>query len=138
MTGKNGFGTALARGNDAGPEVFANIAGITNISAPSLSRETLDVTGHDSADAAREFRGGLKDGGEVSIDINYDPSVHDVLVADFDDEDPRNYKIVFPDTTEWGFAAIMTGFSPSAPHDDKLSASVTFKVSGMPAITPAD
>lgn len=137
MTGMNGFGTALARGNGAGTEVFTNIAGVTNISPPSLSRETLDVTGHDSPDMYREFLGGLKDAGEVSIDINYRPSVHDVLVGDLDDEEPRNYKLVFPDTTEWAFPAVMTGFAATAPHDDKLTATVTFKVTGKPEITPA-
>lgn len=136
MTGLDGFGTTLSRGNGAGTEVFTAIAGVTNISGPSISRETLDVTGHDSPDGYREFLGGLKDPGEVSIDVNYRPSAHDVFVDDLDDESPRNYKLVFPDGTEWAFPAILTGFEPSAPFDDKLTASLTFKVSGKPEITP--
>lgn len=138
MSGIDAFGTTLSRGDGIEPtEAFTPIANVTNITPPSLSRDTSDVTAHDSADGWREFIGLLKDGGEVSIDVNYDPSKHDTLVDDFDDVDTRSYKITFPDATEWAFEAIMTGFEPDAPHDDKLTASVTFKVSGKPTITAA-
>lgn len=137
MAGIDGFGAALKRGDGADPEVFTAIGNTTNIEGPGIERETIDVTAHDSTDAWREFLGGLKDGGEVSVDLNYDPSKHDALVADFDDEEPRNYQLVFPDSgsTTWSFAAILTEFNPEAPHDDKLAASLTFKVSGKPTLS---
>lgn len=137
MSGINGFGTQFQRGDGAEPEVFTTIANSTNISGPGLSRETIDVTAHDSPDGWMEFLGGLKDPGEVSVDINYDPADHDTLVADFEDDDPRNYRIVFPDTgqTTWSFPGIMTGFEPEAPYDDKLAASLTFKVTGKPTLS---
>lgn len=137
MAGMDGFGVQLRRGDGAGPEVFTAIADITNLSGPSLSRNTVDVTSHGSPDAYMEFLGGLKDAGEVSVDINYQPSVHDVLVDDFDDTAPRNYQIVFPDvgTTTWTIKAILTGFEPESPYDDKAAASLTFKISGKPTIS---
>jgi predicted secreted protein len=137
MAGIDGKGVQLKRGDGAGPEVFTAIANITNLSGPGLSRSTIDVTAHDSPDNYMEFIGGLVDPGEVSIDINYNPSVHDTLIADLEDVDPRNYQVVFPDTaaTTWGISAIMTGFEPTAPTDDKLAASLTFKVSGKPTIS---
>jgi len=123
MSGINAFGTQLKRGDGQEVEVFTAIADATGISGPGLSRETVDVTSHGSPDAWMEFRGGLKDGGEVSVDINYQPAVHDLLVADLDDDEPRNYQLV------------MTGFEPDAPYDDKLSASLTFKVTGKPTLS---
>jgi predicted secreted protein len=136
MAGLDAFGTQLQRSDMGGTPVFTAIANVTNITPPALERETLDVTSHGSPDAWREFLGGLKDGGEVSIDINYDPREHDALFDDFDDAEPRNYKVVWPGTLgDWAFAAIITGFEPEAPHDDKLAASLTFKVSGKPTIT---
>jgi predicted secreted protein len=139
MSGINAFGTKLKRGDGQTTEVFTEIADATGISGPGLSRETVDVTSHGSPDGWMEFRGGLKDGGEVSVDINYQPAVHDLLVADLDDDEPRNYQLVFPDDpttpTTWAFAAIMTGFEPDAPYDDKLSASLTFKVTGKPTLS---
>lgn len=137
MAGLDAFGTQLQRGDGATPtENFTPIANVTDITPPALERETLDVTAHDSPDAWREFIGGLKDGGEVSVDVNYDPREHDGIIDDFADANPRNYKIVWPGTLgEWAFTALLTGFEPEAPHDDKLAASLTFKVSGKPAIT---
>ncbi len=137
MAGLDAFGTQLQRGNGAGPEVFTAIANVTDITPPALERETIDVTTHGSPDQWREHIGGLKDGGEVSIDINYDPRVHDTLVADLDDPNPRSYKVVWPGTLgDWAFKAILKGFEPEAPHDDKLAASCTFKVSGKPVLNP--
>lgn len=137
MAGIDGFGAQLKRGDGADPEVFTAIGNSTNIEGPGIERETIDVTAHDSTEAWREFLGGLKDGGEVSVDLNYDPAKHDTLVADFDDDAPRNYQLVFPDSasTTWSFQAILTEFNPEAPHDDKLAASLTFKVSGKPTLS---
>lgn len=137
MAGQDGFGTQFQRGDGATPEVFTSVADPTNISGPGLSRETLDVTSHGSPDGWMQFLGGLKDGGEVSVDVNYQPEYHDVLVADFEDDEPRNYRIVFPDPgqTAWTFPGIMTGFEPEAPYDDKLAASLTFKVAGKPTLS---
>ena len=137
MAGQDGFGTLLKRGDGADPEVFTAIGDPTGISGPGLSRETIDVTSHGSPDQWMEFVGGLKDGGEVSVDINLQPGVHGPLADDFDDTEPRNYQIVFPDPDEttWNFKAIMTGFEWDAPYDDKLSASLTFKVTGKPTLS---
>lgn len=136
MGGINAFGTILKRGNGSVPETFTTVADVTSLTPPSLGRETLDVTSHDSINGWSEFVGGLKDAGEVSADVNYQPTEHDPLVADFEDTAPRNYQIVFPDNTIWSFGAILTGYEPDAPYDDKLAASLTWKVSGKPNITP--
>lgn len=135
MAGLDAFGTQLLRGDGAATEVFVKIADVTSLTPPGLSRETHDVTSHDSVDGWMEFTGGLKDPGETSADINYQPSEHDDLVGDFEDAAARHYKIVFPDGTSWAFNALLTGFEPDAPYDDKLSASVTWKVTGKPTIT---
>lgn len=137
MAGIDGFGTALQRGDGGSPEVFTTIANVTSIKPPAMERETIDVTAHDSADGWMEFVGGLKDGGEVSADVNYDPADHDAIVADFEDDAARNYRIVFPDAdaTTWSFSAILTGFETEAPYDDKLSASLTWKVTGKPTLS---
>ena len=130
MSGENAFGTQLLRYNGA---TFVAIASITSLSGPGLSRETIDVTAHDSPDAWMEFIGGLKDGGEVSADINRRPGVHDLLIQDFSDDDPRSYRMQWPTGNYWEFDAILTGYEPDSPYDDKLSASLTWKVTGKPS-----
>ncbi|MCI0384590.1 phage tail tube protein [Streptomyces sp. CNQ085] len=137
MAGLDAQGTLLQRGDGGDPEAFTSIANLTDISPPSSERETHDVTTHQSPDKHREYIGGLVDGGEVSCDINYDPREHDSLRADFEDPDPRNYKIVWPGTLgDVEFAAVMTGFEYSAAHDGKLEGTITFQVSGKPTFNP--
>jgi predicted secreted protein len=142
MAGRDGFGTLFQRGDGATPtEVFTTIANVTNISGPSRSRETIDVTAHDSPEQWMEFIGGLKDGGEVSLDINYDPGqlTHD-LDDDFDDSLPRNYKIIIlPDTEDehtWSISGVMTALEDEFPYDDKMARTMTIKVSGKPQLDP--
>ncbi len=137
MAGINGFGTIINRGDGGSPETFTPIANCTGITPPGMSRDTIDVTTHGSPDAWKEYLGTLKDGGEVSVDVNYDPAQHDQFTADFDDPAPRTYQIVFPDpaSTTWEFEAILTGFAPDAPYDDKLSANLTWQVSGKPVLS---
>ena len=136
MAGINGKGAALQRGDGAEPEVFTTIANTTSIEGPGIERENIDVTAHDTANNYMEFVPGLVDPGEVEIEVNYDPALHDALVADFDDNVPRNWQLVFPDpaATTWSFSAFITAFSPEAPVDDKLAASMTFKVTGKPVL----
>jgi hypothetical protein len=89
-----------------------------------------------------EFIGGLKDGGEISLDINYDPdeSTHD-LDDDFDDTEARNYRIVIlPDTADehtWTIKGIMTKLGDEFPYDDKMARSMTIKVTGKPTLLPS-
>lgn len=142
MSGRDAFGTQFKRGNGATPtEVFTSIANVTSIGGPSRTRETIDVTAHDSTDGWMEFIGGLKDGGEISLDLNYDPAetTHD-LDDDFDDTNPRNYQIVIlPGTDDehtWDFAGILTALEDEFPYDDKMGRSMTVKVSGKPTLTP--
>jgi predicted secreted protein len=138
MPGRDAFGTLFKRGNGATPtEVFTTIANVTNISGPERTRDTIEVTSHDSPEQWKEFLGGLKDGGELSLDINYDPSetTHD-LDDDFDDVNPRNYKIVIlPGTDDehtWSIKGILTKLGDEFPHDDKMARSMTVKVTGKP------
>ncbi|KOG22001.1 phage tail tube protein [Streptomyces viridochromogenes] len=140
MSGVDAFGIQLQRSDMATPSAtFTAIANVTNLGGPEIERETYDVTAHDSTDGWREFVGGLKDGGEVSVEVNYDPRDHDTLVADFEDDAPRDYKMVFPTQAgggNWAFKAILKGFKQEAPVDDKFTGELTFKVSGKPTITP--
>jgi len=128
----------LQKGDGASPEVFtANVAQVLSIGGPSLSRETIDTTAADAADDWRTFIASYIDGGEISLEINYDPdeATHaptaGILEA-FASNVATNYRIQFPTSpvTTWSFSAICVGFESSAPHDGVLTASVTYKVLG--------
>jgi predicted secreted protein len=127
MAGLNAFGTTLSRGS-------TEIANITSLSPPGVTRETLNVTSHDSPDGYMQFVGGLIDGGEVTADINWSPSLDSTatLLGDLEDPDPVEYTIDFPDGSSFTADLLITGFEPTANFDDKLTATLTFKVTGKP------
>ncbi|WP_297842927.1 phage tail tube protein [uncultured Roseibium sp.] len=131
-----GHGTAFQRSDDGTISGnFAAIGEIFGISGPGLTRETADVTDFDSADRWREFIGALKDGGEITLETGFNPDGTDVTnwLSDINTDTAGYYKLVFPDTTSWGFSALMTGFEPATPLDDKMTASVTYKLTGKPS-----
>jgi hypothetical protein len=104
------------------------------------TRSPARVSRARSPDGYREFLGGLKDGGEVTIEANFLPAhasqnASTGVISFFDAGERRNYQIVWPTspTTSWQFAAVVQSVEPAAPVDDKLNLSVTFKLSGKPA-----
>jgi len=118
------------------------IAGVTNISGPGLTLETIDVTNHSSASAWREFVGGLKDGGEVGLDLVFDPAgathknASGGLLHLLTTRASGAFSLVFSDTaaTAWAFTAFVTSFEPGAAVADGLTASTTLKITGAPTL----
>lgn len=119
------------------------IAEVTDISPPGLTRDTYEVSHHTSPNRWKEFRKGLKDGGEVTFTINYLPanSTHNAstgVLSDFaDDVTVSTWDIVFPTTGSpvWSFPGIVTAFTPLAPRAEGMRADVTLKVAGQPSFT---
>ncbi len=135
MTVLHAFGTKFQR-ETVTPGTYADIAQVVNISGPSLSRDTVDATNHASTSRWKEFIGGLRDAGEVTVELQFDPDStgHADLRSDLAVDAVHNYRIIFtdPTPTQWTFAALVTRFEPRAPHDEKLTATVSLKLSGVP------
>lgn len=132
---KIGYGTLFKIGNGASPEVFTTVAEVTSITPPGMSRDAIDATHEESPDGWREFIGGLKDGGEVSLELNFVPgSATTILLMAEIEANAGNKQIVFTTGEIFSFVALCTNFEPEAPLDDKMVASVTYKVSGKPTL----
>ncbi len=135
MANYAGFGTLLKLG-------ATTVAGVRDISGPNLSLETPDVTNHSSTGAWREFVGGVKDGGEVTFDLVFDPvaathkNASGGLLYLLTTRASGSFSLTFPDTgaTVWSFAAFVTAFEPGEPIDDALTANVTLKITGQPTL----
>lgn len=114
------------------------VAQVLSISGPSISRETIDTTDADATNDWRTFIASYIDGGEVTIEINYDPdnATHEYAAAgilyDFYAATAHGWTLTFSDATPttWTFSGLVTGFEPSMSHDGVLTASVTIKVMG--------
>ena len=136
------LGTLLKIGDGAATsEVFTTIAEVSDIGGPELAQETVEVTNHSSPGGWREKIGGILDGGNVSLAINYQPThaTHNNtagLVKDLRSRTKRNFELVFTDAgnTTWSFTALVTSFAPAEPIDGALTAEVTLEITGAPTL----
>lgn len=126
--------TDTLAGGAAGAEVFTTVAEVTNISGPDESLELIDATHMESPGSRREFIPSLLDSGEITLDLNFLPSDanQNGLREDLNNRVRRNFQIVWTDDEEttYSFAGYVTSHSKTAQIDDKLSASVTIKITG--------
>lgn len=131
-----GHGVVFKRGDGASTEAFASVGEMTEISFPGMSRDAVDVTHFTSTERWKEFIGGLKDAGEITVSILFDPGDATVTaaLADLNSDAAKNYQIAFADngTTEWTFSALCTGIDGQIPLDDRMQADFTYKLSGKP------
>lgn len=123
-------------GGTYGTEVFTLIPGVIDLGGPNRQNELVDVTSHDSPNYYREFLPILRDGGQVSGELNYLPSntQHNGLSTDFENRTLRNFTITFPDGTLVTFAAYVETFEITSPIDTQLKASFGLKITGAPTI----
>jgi hypothetical protein len=137
-------GSLLQAGDGAGSEVFTSIAEITKLTPPNLSRDDIDVTHTLSSNGYREFIGGWRDGGEVSMEANWlptgatqsytSPGLHGLFNAK---DVPHNWKILVgtgPLITI-AFTGFITAFEPDLDIENQGKLSVTIKISGKPIVT---
>lgn len=135
------YGSTLQIGDGGTPEVFSDVAEILELTPPSMSRDDIDVTSHQSADGYREFISGLRDGGEVTFKANWLPtnSTHDGatgVLESFNDNANHNWKIILPGSLiTISFVGFLTAFEPDLPIEEQAQLSCTIKVSGKPVIS---
>ncbi len=137
-TGKIGFGTLFKRGDGATPtEAFTAVAEVLDIDGPGMSRDAVDATHQESPNGFKEAIPGLRDAGEITFPLNFLESnaSQNAIRDDLMTGTARNYQVVFPGGQIWQFKGFITGFSPKAPIEDRMTADVTVKITGKPTIT---
>lgn len=131
------LGTVLKIGKDVSA---TKIGGLTEIGGIELSADTLDNTTLESDGGYREFIGGFKDAGEVSLsgylEIN-SSNGQKKMYDTFETGDVQDFAIEFPESigAKWAFKGVVTGFSTGASLEDLISFGATIKVSGKPTLT---
>jgi predicted secreted protein len=130
---RSSHGTLLKVGDGGTPtEVFSTIGEVKDISGPSMTLNTEDVTSHDSGGWKEEIPT-LLEAGEISFDVNYYKAATQVALRSAQMARTRlNFQMVVPlaPTETLSFSGFVTGFEYSAPVEGILTASITIKVSG--------
>lgn len=133
----SGIGTAFKRSDMSSSPNFTAIAEVNSIGGPDMSRDPIDVTSLDSVGGYKEFIAGLRDGGEVVLEMNFTRDGYIDMKTDFETQSLVDYQIILPDTneTQFDFSGLVTALGMAVPAEDKVTASVTIKISGQTTIT---
>jgi hypothetical protein len=108
-------------------------AEIIDTTPPEQTREAVDTSHTETPEGRMTFiPSKLIDGGELQVEMAFHPDVAVPI-----DADPETVTITFPSGTTWVFQGFLTGHAPAAPIDDRMTATVTIKVSGAITITGA-
>lgn len=136
----HGHGASVLLSSTTHPTNGTAIGNIITIGGPELSRDPLDVSTMDSASKAREFIPGMLDSGEVTIELNYDGTdggTGDLLASYLSSNVNTAIVIRFGDSavatneSHWDCLGAITALGNAIPFDDKVTQSVTIKLSGM-------
>ena len=109
-----------------------DIGGLTDVSIPEVDVTFVDITTHDSSNY-RDFVGGLKDGGTLTLTGAYNISDSGQSYL----RTPANQGgaavavvVTFSDSSTCSFDAVVGGFGVSNPLDDKVEFTASLKISG--------
>ncbi|NBE05930.1 phage tail tube protein [Paragemmobacter ruber] len=137
-----GYGTILRVGATlAATTATVAVGRLQSVNPPPYSRDVVDITGMDSPGHTREFIPGLIDRGEVAAEIVWVPgdATDDLIQALLTEREPRVWEVAFPQIAATppvcNFRAFITGWEPGVPMEDKMTASITLKVTGVPTWT---
>lgn len=121
------------------PSTYTTIAQVRDISGPGTTADQIEVSHRD--DQWRRFKAGMRDGGELTFDIVFDPDLasHDPtlstsIYAALANGTSQTFRITYPGvataTTTATFGGFVSGFELDTPMEDAQSASMTIKISG--------
>jgi len=124
-----------------GDETYTVLAQVTSYGGPTWQVASIETT--NLSDDAKKYRPGIPDSGEMKFELNFDPA--DATHADLKDliEDPEvaSWQVAFPtkpDATLFTFDGFATGMEVGGGGpEDKITASLTIKITGTVAVTTA-
>jgi predicted secreted protein len=126
-----GIGTLFRRWNST-TGAWENLSEITNITGPSMSRDTHDDTTLATEGGYRTFITGLRNAGTISLSLNFTRDTYETMKDDFEDDSKQNYEIVLPDDdiTTLEFEGLVTECPLTIP-ESPITFDVTIQISGQ-------
>jgi predicted secreted protein len=107
------------------------VGGLTDVSIPESDRTEIDVTNHDTTGDFREFVGGLKDGGTMTLSGHYIAGdAGQTNLASPADGDPVAVIVTFSDDSTATMEGVAKGYGVTNPLDDVVTFSASIKISG--------
>lgn len=131
-----GYGSKFQIESVNSPNVFTDMGEVFNITPPSSTVDQIDVSHMLSPGRRREFIDGLIDPGECSFEMNYvagsasDIVLRAILDTPIGTSRTRTCRIIYPNDVIDEFSANLQSYEPNLPTDDKMTATVSWRVTG--------
>ena len=131
-----GYGTQVEISTDDGATWDGGGQVSGDITPPSDTLDIIEATHMQSPDGNKEFIVGLSDPGECSYPIHFNASsAVDALYRAVKAARERvKVRITFPNAVTWTFSALLTGYAPAIPINDRQTAQITWKVTGSTVV----
>jgi len=115
------------------------VGNIISIGGPDISRDAIDKSTMDSTNKWREFMPAMLDAGELTMEVNYDGTAEGTangLNTLFSSTlAPFTATLTLNGGSIWECACEMTALGHAIPLDDKVTQSITLKLTGEPTYT---
>lgn len=125
-----GYGSLFEISTDGG-STWDSPGEVNSLTPPAFAVDAIDVTHMQSVNGTREFIPGLMDPGEASVEMNFKPGSEGEALILSVLRTKIKARCTFPAGETVTFDAIITGYAPAVPMDDKMTATLTVKVSGV-------
>lgn len=114
---------------------WVSLGEVTNISGPSMSRDTHDVTSLASTGGYREFITGLRDPGTLTFTMWFNRSDYDAMKTLFESDAVKDFELILNDseTTTLEFSGYVTELPLDVP-EGPVSCNVSIKISGSVSV----
>jgi predicted secreted protein len=112
---------------------WVSVGEVINISGPSMSRETIDVTSLASTGGYREFIAGFRDPGTLTFTMNFTRSDYETMKTDFESDTEVDYEMILPDddVTTFEFSGLVTELPLNLDPGSQITCNITIKVTGQ-------
>lgn len=131
-----GIGTVFSVAQSNSPPSYVAVGRVISISGPNSSSEQVEQTALDSPGGYKQFRAGLKDGGEVVLEVYWKKAdAKQVALRDAQQSGTSlPMRIQWPDSpqTQVQFSGLVTGFTMNTVANEGVKATITIKISGAP------
>ena len=132
-----GLGIAWSYEATGGSGSYTPISGVIDASPPAATVDVVESTNHGNTDGFKTYIAGLADGGEFDVVIEWintaaiNATLHSLMTGRV----AKNHRLTFSSGAKMTASCIITSIAHSSPIDDRVTKTVTLKVSGAPTWT---
>lgn len=112
---------------------WVSVGEVVNISGPTMSRETIDVTSLASIGGYREFIASFRDPGTLTFTMNFTRADYETMKTDFESDTEKDYELILPDddVTTLEFSGLVTELPLNLDPGSQITCNITIKVTGQ-------